>query len=158
MMFRYPRRLGRKRQGGFTLVEIMLVVVILLTLAAVVVPKLAGKSKTAKIGTTKVSMSGIKTALGNFEVNVTRFPTTEEGLTALITRPNDIPETAWGDQYLENMPKDAWGNDFKYTCPSEHGRDYDLVSPGPDGKLGTPDDITNYADENQKSGGSSPQL
>lgn len=138
------RSLSHGRRG-FTLVEIILVVAIIMTLVGLVGPKLAQRARRAKINATKIEINGnIKTALGQFEVNVGRFPTTAEGLAALVERPSDIPESTWQDPYMETVPKDAWGKEFRYVCPSEKkGKDFDLVSAGPDGKFDSTDDITN---------------
>lgn len=132
------------RRRGFTLVEIILVVAIIMTLVGLVGPRLASKAKRAKINATRIEINNIKTALGTFDVNVGRFPTTAEGLASLVTRPSGIPEASWVEKYMDQMPKDAWGKDFKYACPSENkDKDYDLVSAGPDGQMGTSDDINN---------------
>ena len=146
MKTRYRVLSLRARRGGFTLIEIILVVMIIMTLAAVIGPRLVGKSKKAKVNTTKIQMSALKTTLQAFEVNCDRFPTTSEGLKALLTRPSSIPESRWEDKYVDSMPLDAWRKEFKYTCPSAHGMDYDLVSAGSDDQFGTKDDITNYAE------------
>ena len=138
------RTLTDSRRRGFTLVEIILVVAIIMTLMGLVVPKMADKVKRTKINATKIEMNTIKTEMIQFDANVGRYPTTAEGLAALVERPSEIPESSWQDQYLEAMPKDAWHRDFRYVCPSEKkGKDYDLASPGPDGKFDTTDDITN---------------
>ena len=137
--------LVRARRGGFTLMEIILVVMIIMTLVAVIGPNLVGKAKKARINATRIQMNALKTTLQGFETNCDRFPTTSEGLNALVTRPSSLPESRWGDsKYIEKVPKDRWNQDFKYTCPSEHGMDYDLVSAGPDSQFGTKDDIANY--------------
>ncbi|HOR29574.1 MAG TPA: type II secretion system major pseudopilin GspG [Candidatus Sumerlaeota bacterium] len=141
------RSIRRAHPRGFTLVEIILVVVIVLTLAAVVTPRLVGKSKQAKINTTKIQMNSLKTSLQNFEINAGRFPTTAEGLEALVRKPSGLSDSEWPEKYVDKVPKDAWGNPFEYTCPSEHDLDYDLVSAGPDGQFGSEDDIANYDED-----------
>lgn len=138
--------LSRSSRRGFTLIEIILVVVIILTLVSVVGPKLAGQAKRAKINTTKIAIGSVKTSLLNFEIFASRFPTTSEGLEALLKKPSDLSDDEWPDNYVEKMPKDAWGRKFQYTCPSQHGLDYDLVSAGPDHNFGNEDDISNYDD------------
>src|SRR5688572_5382760 len=104
------------KSRAFTLIEIMLVVVIIGILAAVIGPRLVGQSKTAKIRATKASIEGVKTALGMYEVHMSRFPTTEEGLEALLTRPADVSEDEWEGPYLREkaLPKDAFGKEFIY--------------------------------------------
>lgn len=88
-------------------------------------------------------MSVIKTALGNYEVNIGSFPTTAQGLQALVNCPSDVSKKDWvNEKYMETIPTDIWRTEFQYACPSKTpGRDYDLISAGPDKKFGTEDDI-----------------
>lgn len=132
----------RGRQG-FTLIELMIVVVILAVLAAAVVPRLAGRTQQARISTAKMDISGnISVALDLFELDNGRYPTTEESLNALLTKPGSAKN--WNGPYLKKKPLDPWGNEYKYACPGTHSNDYDLYSSGPDGSDGTSDDITNW--------------
>jgi general secretion pathway protein G len=150
MMMTSKARISRAfggRQCGFTLMEIILVMVIILTLVGLVGPKLAGKAGKAKKDATKIQMGLIKTALTNFEINAARFPTTSEGLEALVSRPSDLAEDEWPHMYMERLPLDSFHQPFNYVQPSEHGLDYDLISSGRDKRFGTEDDITNYSDE-----------
>lgn len=133
----------RSLRRGFTLIEIMLVVVIIGILAAVIGPRLAGKGKTARISTTKASINSLTTVLGTFEMHAGRFPTTEEGLEALLTKPADLGDAEWEGPYLNEWPKDAFGEDFIYRSPGERNADFDLISKGPDKREGTDDDIDN---------------
>ena len=135
-----PRAAGRQ---AFTFLELMLVVAILGILVALTAPRLVGKAKTAKIKATRVQMQSIITSLNLYEQDQSDFPTTEQGLEALVTRPSDVSEDAW-TKHMDKVPVDSWGQKFQYTCPSEHGGDFDLVSAGPDKRQGTEDDITNY--------------
>jgi general secretion pathway protein G len=134
---------------GFTLVEIILVTVIILILVGIVGPRLVGKSKIAKINATQIQMHNIKSALQEFEIHASRFPTQQEGLGALIRKPQDLSENEWVGPYLEERaePKDSFHRPFKYTYPSEHGEDFDLISAGPDGNYGTEDDISLYKEQ-----------
>ncbi|MBI1784348.1 type II secretion system major pseudopilin GspG [Candidatus Sumerlaeota bacterium] len=129
--------------GGFTFLEIMLVVVIIGILAGIVAPRLVGRTKEAKIAATKAQMSSAKTALLAYEMRVGNFPSTNEGLQALVSKPSGVEADVWQKQ-MDTMPKDAWGKPFQYAFPSEHGMDFDLSSAGPDGQIGTQDDITNW--------------
>ncbi|MBX7246245.1 MAG: type II secretion system major pseudopilin GspG [Candidatus Sumerlaeaceae bacterium] len=144
MFRRHGFSMLRSARRGFTLIEIILVVVIILTLAAVVGPRLFGKAKSARIMTTKIQIANLKNSLGEFEVHAGRLPTTQEGLEALMKKPSDLTDDQWAGPYVDSMPKDGFNQSFDYKTPSEHEKDYDIISPGPDGKLGTSDDITNF--------------
>lgn len=127
---------GRKR-SGFTLVEIMVVVVIIGLLAALVGPRLIGQSDDAKIRTTRVQISNFEQSLELYHLNNGRFPTTDQGLMALVEKPTIPPEPRNYQKggYMKKLAKDAWGNDFIYTCPGKKG-DYDIISYGADGQEG----------------------
>lgn len=143
-MVRRNNLLGARRsRHGFTLVEIILVVVIILSLAAVVGPKLIGQGRKSKINMTKITMNNIKQGLGMFEMHAGRLPTSEEGLEALIKKPASLSDDQWAGPYVDKAIKDGFNRDFEYRQPSQHGNDYDLVSGGPDTTIGTEDDITN---------------
>lgn len=134
----------RDRRTGFTLIELLLVLVILTALAAIVVPKLTGSSKQAKITTATTTISNFETALDAFEIDCGRYPTTEEGLGALRNAPAGL-EDEWKRSYLKRISNDPWGNAYIYKCPGQHNTDfYDLSSSGPDKQDGTEDDITNW--------------
>lgn len=132
-----------KRAQGFTLIEIMLVVVIIGILAAVIGPKLAGRAKTASIKATQQSINNVKTMLGMFEIQAGRYPTTEEGLDALMEKPGELTDEQWDGPYAQEWPRDAWGEDFVYRSPGEINADFDIISKGPDKREGTDDDISN---------------
>jgi len=132
-----------RARRGFTFLELMLVVAILGILVAITAPRLVGQASRAKIKATRVAMQNIITALNMYEQDQSGFPTTEQGLEALVTRPSEVSEDTW-QKHLGKVPVDAWGHKFQYTCPSEHGEDYDLVSAGPDGRFGTEDEITSF--------------
>lgn len=135
-------RNGKIRRGGFTLIELMLVLVILGVLAAIVVPKLAGRSEEAKIKATKAEISIISGALDTFEVDNGRYPTTEEGLGALVEQPSNVE--SWRPYLKGGMPVDQWKREYVYVYPGRNNPDsFDLYSLGPDGREGQ-DDINNW--------------
>ena len=129
---------------GFTLIELLLVLVILTALAAVVVPKFVGRGKQAQVTRAQSDIAALGVALGAFEVDNGRYPTTSEGLGALSTAPGGL--TNWKGPYIERpVVNDPWGNPYVYACPGTHNPDgYDLHSFGPDGQDGTEDDIDNW--------------
>ena len=139
----------RHRQSGFTLIEIMVVVVILAVLGALVVPNILGKVDTARITAAKTDIRSIGTALDLYRLDNFKYPTTEQGLGALVKQPADPTITNYpAGGYLKQIPKDPWGNAYLYTSPGADGREYDILSYGRDGKPGGegPDaDIASYS-------------
>jgi general secretion pathway protein G len=141
-----------KKRNGFTLIEIMLVVIILGVLVAMVVPNLAGRGEQARRAAAAADIeSNLATALDLYEFDNGRYPTTEQGLTALLTKPTTSPEpTNWSGPYLKKkrIPKDPWGKEYIYACPGvKNPEGYDLSSHGKDGVEST-DDVINWAQEN----------
>ena len=124
---------------GFTLIEIMVVVIILALLAALVGPKIMGRTDDAKIADAKVQIRNIESALKLYKLDNGVYPTTEQGLHALVEKPavGQIPKNYRAEGYLESkkVPQDPWANDYVYLSPGEHG-DYDLCSLGADGAKG----------------------
>ncbi len=130
--------------GGFTLIELLLVMVILAVLAAIVVPRFTRRTEQAKTTAAATDISNIEVALDAFEIDCGRYPTTEEGLAALLEQPANAKD--WRGPYLKKgMPKDPWGNAYVYRCPGQHNpSSYDLYSFGPDGQEGGGDDMDNW--------------
>ena len=128
-----------KESRGFTLIELMVVIVILSLLAVLVGPKIIGRSDDAKVADAKVQIRNLETGLKLYKLDSGHFPETEQGIQALITKPTvgKIPNNYKAEGYLEtkSVPKDPWGNDYMYLSPGEHG-DYDLFSFGADGVRG----------------------
>ena len=123
---------------GFTLIEIMVVVVILGILAAIVVPRFLDRPDQAKVTKARVDMKGIQEALGLYKLDNGFFPSTEQGLAALASQPEvgRIPENYPEGGYLKNVPRDPWENNYIYLSPGVHDKDYDLISYGADGEPG----------------------
>ncbi|MBN1676055.1 MAG: type II secretion system major pseudopilin GspG [Kiritimatiellae bacterium] len=134
---------ARDRQA-FTLVEMLLVLVILAALAAVVVPKFAGRGQQAKVTAAQTQISNFEVALDAFEVDMAYYPRGGQGLNELIEVPAGA--SGWRGPYLKKgIPLDPWGHAYVYQCPGRHNPDgYDLMSMGPDGQAGGDDDITNW--------------
>jgi len=135
------------KRSGFTLIELMIVVVIIAALAAMVVPRLSGRTDQAKRTVAKSDISSnISMALKLYELDNGVFPSTEQGLAALVTAPSSAPvPNNWNGPYLESMPEDPWGYPYKYKSPGTRNKaTYDLYSVGKDGQESTEDDINNW--------------
>ncbi len=135
---------------GFTLIELMLVVMIIATLAALVVPKFTGRAEQAKVAAAKTDIIvNIPTALDLYDLDNGFYPTTEQGLDALRVSPSISPAPPkWTGPYIKKKPVDPWGNPYIYSYPGTHNRNsYDLYSFGKDGAEGGKDDINNWEDE-----------
>ncbi|HOJ51300.1 MAG TPA: type II secretion system major pseudopilin GspG [Syntrophales bacterium] len=128
-----------ERQKGFTLIELMVVIVILGILAGLIIPRIMGRPDEARRAKARIQMEGIETALKLYRLDNGFYPSTEQGLRALIEPPTIPPEPRrWrSGGYLEGgrVPKDPWGNEYVYKCPGAHG-EFDLSSYGADGKEG----------------------
>ena len=126
----------KTRKRAFTLIELMVVILILGVLAALIVPKVLGRSGEAKVGAAKADLSTLAGALRNFRLDNDRYPTTEEGLNALRTAPNGT--NSWKGPYLEkDVPNDPWTNPYDYRFPGSSGQDsFALRSFGSDGVEG----------------------
>ena len=125
-----------RRQLGFTLIEIMVVVIIIGLLAAVVVPQFLGRVDDARVSKTKSDIQAIEAALALYKLDNFRFPTSEQGLTALVQKPADPEIRNWKEGgYLKRLMKDPWGHDYQYAFPGTQG-EYDLFSFGADGQSG----------------------
>ena len=138
----------RRNQSGFTLIEIMVVVVILGILAALVVPQVMNRPDQAKVTVAKGDIKAIGAALDMYKLDNFAYPSTQQGLEALVSRPSGNPPAKnWSkDGYLKKLPIDPWGNTYQYLSPGSKGT-YDLYSLGADGKEGGSDndaDIANW--------------
>ncbi|TEU25073.1 type II secretion system protein GspG [Alkanindiges illinoisensis] len=126
----------RSAQQGFTLIEVMVVVVILGILAALIVPNVMGRGEKAKVDTTKITLANVASALDQYKLDNQKYPTTQQGLDALINQPAGAKSWMAGGYLKGGMPKDSWDNDLQYVSPGSSGRPYDLYSFGADGKEG----------------------
>ena len=136
--------IARRTQRAFTLIELLLVLVILGTLAAIVVPKFAGRTEQARITAAQSQIATFGVALDAFEVDNGYYPKGKNGLLDLVQQPKDA--TNWRGPYLKQaIPNDPWGNPYIYECPGKHNDStYDIMSMGPDGRVGGDDDITKH--------------
>ena len=137
------RKERKKRiRYGFTMVELMAMLIIIGLLATLVVTKVASKIDQARETTTKANLKALAAAVNQFRMDTARFPTEDEGLLALIEQPSDV-ETWEPGGYLETteINKDGWGNEFIYELYPESGKQFVIRSMGPDGEEGTEDDL-----------------
>ncbi|MGK2899654.1 MAG: type II secretion system major pseudopilin GspG [Burkholderiaceae bacterium] len=134
-----------RRHAGFTLLELLVVMVIIGLLAGYVGPKLFGQIGKSQSKAVRAQIDGFSKALDQYRIDTGHYPNSEQGLAALLKAPTGEP--AWAGPYLSKaVPKDPWGNDYRYASPGEHG-DYDLLSAGRDGRPGGDGedaDITNW--------------
>lgn len=127
----------RTRVAGFTLIEIMVVVVILGILAALVLPNVMGRIGQAQNTKVQADIQGYETALSLFKLDNFRYPTTDQGLEALVKQPADPTIRNWKEGgYIRSLKKDPWQRDYQYVYPGTHGTEYDIFTLGADGEPG----------------------
>ena len=128
---------SRAAARGFTLIEVMVVVIILGILAAVVVPRVMDRPQEARITKAKQDIRALKSALDLYKLDNYRYPSTDQGLEALVEKPSGTPEPRnWkSGGYMDRLPKDPWGNPYQYLNPGTHG-EVDVYSLGADGRPG----------------------
>jgi general secretion pathway protein G len=129
---------NKNQRAAFTLIELMIVVVILGLLATVVMPRILSRPEQARRMKAKIDIRNIEAALSLFKTDTGRFPTTSEGLQALVSDPGIKGYNS--DAYLDKLPSDPWGGRYLYLCPGINGKDYDLESYGKDREDGGSDD------------------
>ena len=127
---------GRHNQSGFTLIEIMVVIVILAILAGLVVPKVVGQSDKARVKTTETALATVSNALDMYKIDNSHYPTGEQGLDALTTPPADAKNYPEGGYIKGGYPTDGWEKPLQYVVPGNENRPYDLFSLGADGEIG----------------------
>jgi len=146
-----PHRATRVRSAGFTLIELLVVIIVLGLLAALVGPRILGRVSEAKSATAKTQLELLGTALDTYRLDNGSYPTTDQGLVALQTKPSRDPvPLSWHGPYLKrDVPADPWGRPYVYKSPGDHNpTGYDLSTLGRDGQVGGSDedaDITNWA-------------
>ena len=130
--------------NAFTLIELLLVMVILVVLAAVIVPRFGNRTEQARVTAATTDISTLDNALEQFQVDTGRYPTNDEGLGALISQPSNVQN--WHGPYIKGqVPNDPWKNPYVYHYPGQHNpSSFDLFSMGPDGREGN-DDIDNWS-------------
>lgn len=133
------------KQSGFSLLEVMVVLVIIGIIASMIVPNLMGSQDTAREQKAVIDIGSLETALGMYRSQNYNYPTTEQGLEALVeqTQIEPIPRRFPEGGYIKRLPQDPWGNDYQLLNPGEQGK-MDIFSMGPDGEAGTDDDIGNW--------------
>ncbi|MBP6361331.1 MAG: type II secretion system major pseudopilin GspG [Aeromonas sp.] len=143
--------MSTQRQRGFTLLEIMVVIVILGILASLVVPNLMGNKEQADRQKAVSDIVALENALDMYKLDNSRYPTTEQGLEALVSKPQGEPEPRnyKSDGYIKRLPQDPWGGAYQLMSPGEHGK-IDVFSMGLDGEAGTDDDIGNWNMDQKK--------
>ena len=137
--------MNMKKEQGFTLLEVMVVIVILGILASMVVPNLMGSQERANMQKAVSDVTALETSLSLYKMDNYDYPTTEQGLEALVEQTDIEPEPRRFPEggYIKRLPKDPWGNDYVLLNPGEQGK-MDVFSVGPDGEAGTEDDIGNW--------------
>ena len=129
-------RAGRtQRERGFTLIEIMVVVIVLAIMASLIVPQFVGTTLEAKVSKARSDIKTLETNLERMYLHLDAYPTTEQGLQALVTAPAGI-EDRWKGPYVKVLEDDPWGHPYQYRSPGENGRTFDIWSQGADGQAG----------------------
>jgi general secretion pathway protein G len=130
------RRILRAADGGFTLVELLVVLAIIGLVMGLIGPRVLGYLAESKTKTAKLQIESFSTSLDLFYLDTGRYPTTSEGLGALVQRPADV--AVWNGPYLKDgrVPSDPWGHSYQYKSPVEHTPPYEILSLGPDGREG----------------------
>jgi general secretion pathway protein G len=143
---RHLSTLSRRRTAGFTLLELLVVMVIIGLLAGFVAPRYFAQVGKSQVKAARSQIDALDKALDQYRIDMGRYPTTEEGLDALVTAP--INEPNWGGPYLKKaVPMDPWGHSYVYASPGTHNNDIDLLSYGKDGRpggTGEDADLTNW--------------
>ncbi|KPV96873.1 MULTISPECIES: type II secretion system major pseudopilin GspG [unclassified Pseudoalteromonas] len=140
-----------KKQSGFSLLEIMVVLVIIGMIMAIVAPNIMGQQEEAKIDKARIDISALEDAMNMYKLRNNRYPTTEQGLEALVeeTTIEPLPKRFPEGGFIEKLPVDPWESPYQLVSPGEFSK-IDIFSMGPDGVAGTEDDIGNWDDEDAR--------
>lgn len=135
-----------KSNSGMTLIEIMVVVAIIAGITGLVAVSVIGRKGEADIKLTKTQISNVLSALDQYRLDNHRYPSTEQGLSALVEKPSSgiVPKSYPDGGYMKKVPKDSWGVEFSYASPGSHGNDAEVWSAGPDGEPDTEDDVKSW--------------
>lgn len=139
--------LKKRNIRGFTFLEVIVVVAILILLATIVIVNYSGRVKQANYDAAKLQINEISKALEIYKIDNGFYPTTEQGLKALVEKPEVEPiPKKWRESYMDSVPKDPWGNEYVYIYPGSHEKNFDLFSYGEDG-VESEDDVVNWNKE-----------
>lgn len=140
-----------RKQSGFSLLEIMVVLVIIGMIMAIVAPNIMSQQEEAKIDKAKIDISALEDAMNMYKLRNNRYPTTEQGLEALVeeTTIEPLPKRFPEGGFIEKLPMDPWDSEYQLVSPGEFGK-IDIFSMGPDGTAGTEDDIGNWDEEDER--------
>ncbi|ALO43584.1 type II secretion system major pseudopilin GspG [Pseudoalteromonas phenolica] len=139
-----------KKQSGFSLLEVMVVLVIIGMILSIVAPNIMGQQEEAALDKAGLDIQQLEDAMNMYKLKNKKYPTTEQGLEALVTKTtiDPIPRRFPEGGFISKLPEDPWGNPYQLVSPGEMGK-IDIFSMGPDGEVGTDDDIGNWTDEDQ---------
>lgn len=140
-----------KKQSGFSLLEVMVVLVIIGMIMSIVAPNIMGQQEDAQIDKAHLDISGLETAMNIYKLRNKAYPTTEQGLEALRekTTIDPVPKRFPEEGFIQELPEDPWGNPYQLVSPGEMGK-FDIFSMGPDGEAGTEDDIGNWDQDEEQ--------
>ena len=139
-----------KKQSGFSLLEVMVVLVIIGMILSIVAPNIMGQQEEAALDKAGLDIQQLEDAMNMYKLKNKKYPTTEQGLEALVTKTtiDPIPRRFPEGGFISKLPEDPWGNPYQLVSPGEMGK-IDIFSMGPDGEVGTDDDIGNWVDEDE---------
>ena len=140
-----------KKQSGFSLLEVMVVLVIIGMILSIVAPNIMGQQEEAALDKASLDIQQLEDAMNMYKLKNKKYPTTEQGLEALVTKTtiDPVPRRFPDGGFISKLPEDPWGNPYQMVSPGEMSK-IDIFSMGPDGEVGTDDDIGNWVDEDQE--------